>query len=141
MLLLLVLLAVPAAHGARQGGQPVALVTAETQNQLIAVGLPSGKILRRLPMPADPQNVEAGPRTAVVVSSRGAAVTLVDVRLVRTLSVPHGSFNASRRAGLVATASLLRGTLAERTAAPPWRRLKTTTVAPAARDVALALLP
>ena len=320
MLLLLVLLAVPAAHGARQGGQPVALVTAETQNQLIAVSLPSGRILRRLPMPADPQNVEAGARTAVVVSTRGGAVTLVDVftlrirkvlrgfasphiaalspdgrfayvtddargqlvtiglahgrivkklfvglgahhmaispdgrqlwialgerarsitvvdttrmrvvghivpdgaahdlafspggrrvwvthddlstitlydarsrkpvktlaagsppqhlvfsefalngsnpqhfayvtsgyegrlrifyaeshRFLRTVVVPHGSFNASTRGGLVVTASLLRGTLAELGASPPWRRLQTTTVAPAARDVAVAVLP
>jgi DNA-binding beta-propeller fold protein YncE len=321
VLLLLAILALPAgSHAARQGGQPVALVTAETQNQLIAVDLPSGKILRRLPMPADPQNVEAGPRTAVVVSTRAGAVTLVDVftlrtrktirgfasphiaalspdgryayvtddargqlvtiglahgrivnrlfvglgahhlaispggeqiwialgerarsitvvdtlrmrviahivpdgaahdlafapggervwvthddlstitlynarsrkpvktlaagsppqhvvfseftlnnsnpqhfayvtsgyegrlrvfyaeshKLVRTLAVPHGSFNASTRGGLVATASLLRGTLAELDAAPPWRRLHTATVAPAARDVAVAVLP
>ena len=96
MLLLLVLLAVPAAHGARQGGQPVALVTAETQNQLIVVALPSGRILRRLPMPADPQNIEAGPRTAVVVSTRGGAVTLVDVfitlrirKVLRGFASPH----------------------------------------------------
>ena len=321
VLFLLAILALPAgSQAARQGGQPVALVTAETQNELIAVDLPSGKILRRLPMPADPQNVEAGPRTAVVVSTRGGAVTLVDVyslrirkiirgfasphiaalspdghyayvtddargqlvriglvrgrilsrlfvglgahhmaispdgrqlwialgerahsitivdttrmrivghiipdgaahdlafspggrrvwvthddlstitlydagtrkpvktitagsppqhvvfseftlnnsnpqhfayvtsgyegrlrvfyaeshKLVRTLAVPRGSFNASTRLGLVATASLLRGTLAELDAAPPWRRLHTGTVAPAARDVAVAVLP
>jgi DNA-binding beta-propeller fold protein YncE len=321
VLLLLAILALPAgSHAARQGGEPVALVTAETQNQLIAVDLPSGKILRRLPMPADPQNVEAGPRTAVVVSTRAGAVTLVNVftlrirktirgfasphiaalspdgryvyvtddargqlvtiglargrivkrlfvglgahhlaispdgrqlwialgerarsitivdttrmrvtghivpegaahdlafspggkrvwvthddlgtitlydassrkpvttlaagsppqhvvfseftlnnsnpqhfayvtsgyegrlrifhaeshKLVRTLAVPHGSFNASTRGGLVATASLLRGTLAELQATPPWQRLHTATVAPAARDVAIAVLP
>ena len=295
-------------------------MTAETQNQLVAVELLSGRILRRLRMPADPQNVEAGARTAVVVSTRGGAVTLVDVftlrirnvlrgfasphiaalspdgryayvtddargqlvkiglasarivsrlfvglgahhmavspegrqlwialgerarsitvvdttrmrvtahivpdgaahdlafspggrrvwvthddlstitlydarslkpvktiaagsppqhvvfseftlnnsnpqhfayvtsgydgtlrvfyaeshKLLRTLAIPYGSFNASSRGGLVATASLLRGTLAEQEAAPPWRRLKTTTVAPAARDVAVAVLP
>lgn len=321
VLLLLAILALPAgSHAARQGGEPVALVTAETQNQLIAVDLPSGKILRRLPMPADPQNVEAGPRNAVVVSTRAGAVTLVDVftlrirktirgfasphiaalsldgryayvtddargqlvriglahgrivnrlfvglgahhmaispdgrqiwialgerarsitvvdtarmrviahivpvgaahdlafapggarvwvthddlstitlydarsrkpvktlaagsppqhvvfseftlnnsnpqhyayvtsgyegrlrvfyaeshKLLRTLAVPHGSFNASTRLGLFVTASLLGGTLAELEAAPPWQRLKTTTVAPAARDAALVVLP
>jgi DNA-binding beta-propeller fold protein YncE len=323
LLLLLALLAVPASHAARMGGQPVALVTAETQNALIAVELPSGRILKRLPMPADPQNVEAGARTAVVVSTRAGAVTLVDVfalrirkvirgfaaphiaalspdgryayvtddargqlvviglahgrvlrrlfvglgahhmaispdgnrlwvalgeraraitivdtarptrprivrrlvpdgpahdlafspggnrvwvthddrstitlydarsgrpvvtllagrppqhvtfsefalntsnpqhfayvtsgydgalrifyaeshRLLRTTSVPYGSFNASSRLGLLATASLMRGTLAELDASPPWRRLRTARVAPAARDVALAVLP
>jgi WD40 repeat protein len=320
LLLLAALLTVPASHAARQGGQPVALVTAETQDQLIAVDLPSGRVLRRLRLPDDPENVEAGPRTAVVVSTRGGAVTLVDVfalrirrvirgftsphiaalspdgryayvtddprgqlvviglahgrvlrrlfvglgahhlavspdgrrlwialgerarsitivdttrwrvaghvtpdgaahdlafgpegkrvwvthddrntitiydartrrpvttlaagrppqhvvfsefelnnsnpqhyayvtsgyggtlrvfyaeshRFVRTLAVPYGSFNASSRGGLVTTTSLLRGTLTEMEAAPPWRRLKTTTVASAARDVALAVLP
>ena len=62
-------------------------------------------------------------------------------RFLRTVVVPRGSFNASTRGGLVATASLLRGTLAELGATPPWRRLETTTVAPAARDVAVAVLP
>lgn len=96
-LFLLAILAVPAAsHAARLGGTPVALVTAETQNRLIAVELPSGRILRRLPMPTDPENVEldpgfgVGPATAVVVSARGRAVTLVDGRRLRTLKVLHG---------------------------------------------------
>jgi hypothetical protein len=323
ILLLLAILAVPAAsHAARQGGDPVALVTAETQNQSIAVELPSGLTLRRLTMPMDPQNVEANDRVAVVVSTRGAAVTMVDVprlrvrkvirgfgsphiaalspggryayvtddargeldvinlarskvvqrlyvglgahhmavrpdgqqlwialgerarrivicdtsnaarprvighltpdgaahdlafgpegsrvwvthddrstvtvydaetrnrvltlavgrppqhvvfsefalrrhsgrqhlayvtsgyggslqvfwaeshRLIRTVRVPYGSFNASSRVGLLATASLLRGTLTELDAAQPWRRLSAANVAPAARDVALAV--
>jgi hypothetical protein len=323
ILLLLAVLAVPASHASRLGGTPVALVTAEAQNKLIAVALPSGRVLKRLPMPADPENVEAGLRTAVVVSTRAGAVTLVDVlslrirkvirgfaaphiaalspdgrygyvtddtrgqlaviglargrilrrlfvgrgahhmaispdggrlwialgeraraitvvdtthpsrprivgrlvpgesahdlafspggervwvthddrstitlydartmrpvvtlpagrppqhvafsefalnnsnpqhfayvtsgydgvmrifyaeshRLVGTRSIPYGSFNASSRLGLVATASLMRGTLAELDAAPPWRRLKTARVAAAARDVALVVLP
>jgi hypothetical protein len=91
VLLLFAILAVPAAsHAARQGGDPVALVTAETQNQLIAVELPSGRILRRLRMPVDPQNVEANDRVAVVVSTRGAAVTIVDVPRLRVRKVIRG---------------------------------------------------
>jgi DNA-binding beta-propeller fold protein YncE len=91
MLLLLAILALPAAsHAASKGGRLVALVTAETQNQLIAVELPSGKVMRRLPMPADPQNVEANDHTAVVVSTRGGAVTLVDVPTLRIRKVIHG---------------------------------------------------
>ncbi|MGE5434996.1 MAG: hypothetical protein ACM3S3_09460, partial [Candidatus Doudnabacteria bacterium] len=62
------------------GGTPVALVTAETMNELLAISLPDGRVLKRLRMPADPENVEASDRTAVVVSTRGAAVTLVDLR-------------------------------------------------------------
>jgi DNA-binding beta-propeller fold protein YncE len=81
---------------ARGGGSPVALVTAETQNALLAVSLPSGKVLRRLPMPADPENVAAvGGRYAVVVSPRAGAVTVVAtpslriVRLLRGFVDPH----------------------------------------------------
>jgi DNA-binding beta-propeller fold protein YncE len=95
-LLLLAILAVPAAsQAASQGGVPVALVTAETENQLIAVQLPSGRILKRLPMPADPENVEAGGDAAVVVSTRGGAVTVVQLprlrirRTIRGFRSPH----------------------------------------------------
>jgi DNA-binding beta-propeller fold protein YncE len=71
------------------GGSPVALVTAETLNELIAVELPSGRILKRLSLPADPENVEVG-AVAVVVSARAGAVTLVDFRRLRILKVLRG---------------------------------------------------
>ena len=72
------------------GGSPVALVTAETMNELLAVSLPGGRILKRLRMPADPENVATSDRTAVVVSTRGAAVTLVDIRRLRIVKVLRG---------------------------------------------------
>lgn len=91
VLLLLAILVVPAAsQAARQGGEPVALVTAETQNELIAVDLPSGRILKRLPMPADPENVAANATHAVVVSPRAGAVTLIGLRRLRVLKVLRG---------------------------------------------------
>jgi DNA-binding beta-propeller fold protein YncE len=91
VLLLLAILALPAgSQAARQGGQTVALVTAETQNQLIAVALPSGHILKRLPMPADPENVEAYAQSAVVVSTRAGAVTFVDPRTLKVRRVLRG---------------------------------------------------
>jgi DNA-binding beta-propeller fold protein YncE len=81
---------------ARGGGSPVALVTAETQNALLAVALPSGHVLKRLPMPADPENVAVvGARWAVVVSPRAGAVTIVStpslgvVRVLRGFVSPH----------------------------------------------------
>jgi YVTN family beta-propeller protein len=89
-LLLLAVFAVPASHAARLGGEPVALVTAETRNQLIAVHLPSGRILRRLAMPADPENVSANASYAVVVSARAGAVTIVGTRRLRVLKVLRG---------------------------------------------------
>jgi DNA-binding beta-propeller fold protein YncE len=51
--------------------------------------------MRRLHMPADPQNVEANNRVAVVVSTRAGAVTLVDAqrllvtRIFRGFGSPH----------------------------------------------------
>lgn len=95
-LLLLATLAVPAAsHAASRGGEPVALVTAETENQLIAVDLPSGRVVKRLAMPADPENVEAESDAAVVVSTRGGAVTVVQLpririrKTIRGFAAPH----------------------------------------------------
>jgi DNA-binding beta-propeller fold protein YncE len=97
-LLLLVLAAVPAAsQAATQGGEPVALVTAETQNALLVVDLSSGDVIRRLRMPADPENVETtrANRAAAVVSTRAGAVTLLSLprlrvrRVLDCFSSPH----------------------------------------------------
>jgi DNA-binding beta-propeller fold protein YncE len=94
-----VLLVVVAAMGggsARGGGSPVALVTAETQNALLAISLPDGRVLKRLRMPTDPENVAVvGGRYAVVVSPRAGAVTVVStpslriVRVLRGFASPH----------------------------------------------------
>jgi DNA-binding beta-propeller fold protein YncE len=90
-LLLVAILLLPAASRAsQQGGTPVALVTAETENQLLAVALPSGGVEKRLKMPADPQNVEANNNVAVVVSTRAGAVTLVDTQRLRVTRIFRG---------------------------------------------------
>ena len=86
--LLALLAVVPASQAAPSGGTPVALVTAETQNRLLAVSLPSGHVIRRLRMPADPENVAANGTDAVVVSTRGRAVTLL--RGLRVVATLHG---------------------------------------------------
>jgi len=81
---------VPASQARVAGGTPVALVASETTNRLIAVELPSGHILRRLPMPSDPQNVTVCGRTAAVVSVRAGAVTLVDTSTLKVRRVLRG---------------------------------------------------
>jgi DNA-binding beta-propeller fold protein YncE len=93
---LLVAVAALGGGAARGGGSPVALVTAETQNRLLAIALPSGRVLKRLPMPADPENVAVvGAKWAVVVSPRAGAVTIVStpslrvVRVLRGFASPH----------------------------------------------------
>jgi DNA-binding beta-propeller fold protein YncE len=89
-LLLIAVLALPAASHAGGKRGPIALVTAETQNQLLAVDLRSGRVVRRLHMPADPENVEAYAGEVAVVSARGGAVTLVDGRTLRIQRIIRG---------------------------------------------------
>lgn len=86
-LLVFLLALAGAARGSVSGGTPTALVTAETLDQLIAVQMPCGRVVRRITLPADPENVVANGSVAVVVSARGHAVTLVDVRRLRVLRV------------------------------------------------------
>jgi DNA-binding beta-propeller fold protein YncE len=76
------------------GGTWVALVTAEQQNELVAVELSTGKVVRRVSLPSDPQNVAASWRMTAVVSTRAGAVTLIDQqgrvrRTFRGLDDPH----------------------------------------------------
>ena len=74
--------------------QWLALVTAETKNQVIAVALPSGRVVHRFHVAADPENVDGRWSRAVVVSTRGRAVTVIDagmhiVRVLHGFTAPH----------------------------------------------------
>ncbi|HSC50314.1 MAG TPA: YncE family protein [Gaiellaceae bacterium] len=90
LLLVLPLLLLPGAAGAGRPGHPLALVTAETQNRLLVVDTVTGRVLRRLAVPADPQNVEAYAGQAAVVSTRAGAVTLLDPRTLKVQRVIRG---------------------------------------------------
>lgn len=68
------------------GGMPVALVTAETENELLAVSLPGGRVLRRVHV-TDPETVAATPSGQVAVVSPKGSVTLLDWRSLRVLAV------------------------------------------------------
>jgi DNA-binding beta-propeller fold protein YncE len=83
------LVASPATTLARPlGGTPVALVTAERQNELLAVSLPDGHLLGRVSIAADPETVAAQPTgPAVVVSPSSHTVTLLAWRSLRRLAV------------------------------------------------------
>jgi DNA-binding beta-propeller fold protein YncE len=61
-------------------------VTAETRNQLVAVDLRTGRVLRRLPEPSDPENVVMGP-IPIVVSSASHTVSLLNSRDLRPFAV------------------------------------------------------
>jgi DNA-binding beta-propeller fold protein YncE len=72
-----------APHAARPAAGPLsqALVTAETENRLLVVDLPSGRVVKRLALPPDPEDVAANSgacSTVVVVSAAGRKVTVLD---------------------------------------------------------------
>lgn len=109
--LLVVTLAVaasPSSNAARLGGTPVALVTAETENELVEVEVPDGRILGRLHLPDDPQNVVATNHLAVVVSTSAGAVTLVDPSPLRVVRVFRGFRSAAHPCGLAGWPLCLR---------------------------------
>jgi DNA-binding beta-propeller fold protein YncE len=72
------------------GGRPVALVTAETANQVIAVSLGphGGRVLRRIHL-ADPLMIAAPPQGPAVVVNPSGVVTLLAWRTLRPIKVFH----------------------------------------------------
>jgi len=83
----------PAAAG-RGDTSTVAIVTAEHQNEVLAVALPSGTVRRRAALPAGPENVAIGLHKIVVASPDAGAVTLLDLhlnplRILRGFGSPH----------------------------------------------------
>jgi len=78
-----------AALAGRQGGSPVALVTAESANEVFAVSLPGGRVLRRVHI-HDPETIAAGATGPAVVASPSGTVTILARRTLRTVAVLHG---------------------------------------------------
>lgn len=71
---------------AARGPAPQALVTDEDQSRLLIVDLPSGRIARSVPVPADPEDIAVG-GVVIVVSSRAGEVTILNrdtLRVIRT---------------------------------------------------------
>ena len=77
--------------GAAVGGRPVALVTAETANELVVVSLGphGGRVLRRVHL-AGALMVAAPPRGPAVVVSTDGTVTLLAWHSLRPVKVFHG---------------------------------------------------
>jgi len=71
------------------GGRPVALVTAEVQNDVLALSLPDGRVVRRRHVD-DPQTIAAAPSGLAVVVSPSGAVTLIAPRTLQPLAVLRG---------------------------------------------------
>jgi len=78
-------------HPHPRGGRPVALVTSERENQLLALSLPGGRVIRRIRLAPDPTTVAAGPGGPVVAVSPGSgAVTLLSWPGLRPQAVLRG---------------------------------------------------
>lgn len=94
----LVLGATPAFAG-RRGGTPLALVTADLEAAIVAVDLSTGRVHRRLAVPADPRSIESvDGGSALVAHTASGRLTLVDPTLgIRSI---EGRFDAPRYAAI-----------------------------------------
>ena len=79
------------APGALAGGDPVALVTADTEARVAVVRLSSGEILRSLRTLPGPRSIECiGQKVAVVCHTARGAVSLIDGPTLKTTHVLRG---------------------------------------------------
>lgn len=69
-----------------------ALVTAETENRLLVVDLPSGRVVRRIPVAPDPEDLatDGNGGEIVVVSAAAGTVTLLNGETLRPLKLLNG---------------------------------------------------
>ena len=68
----------------------VALVTADLESRLVAVAIPSGRVLRHIPTLAYPRSIQRVGTAAVVAHSDIGAVTVVDGQTLRVAHVLRG---------------------------------------------------
>ena len=80
--------------------RPVALVTAEGENEVLAVSVPGGRVIRRIRLAARPTTIAAGSAgPAVVVSPQSGTVTLLSPRTLRPEAILH-SFRSPQIAAI-----------------------------------------
>ena len=93
-------LALPAgARAAARGGTPLALVTADSEDRVLAVRLTDMRVVRSLAVPHEPHGIEAVDllRAALVMSNESGTVTVLDATAPRVRRVLEG-FQAPRYA-------------------------------------------
>lgn len=95
---------------------PEAIVAAESENRLVLVNLRSGRVIRGVPLPADPEYIAADRRVIVAVSAGAGAVTVLArsslrrIREVTGFGSPHIPLISPSRAYAYVTDDA-RGTL------------------------------
>jgi DNA-binding beta-propeller fold protein YncE len=87
------------ARAARQGGTPLALVTADTEDRILAVDLTNLRVVRSLSVPHEPHGIEAVDQlnAALVMSNESGTITVLDATVPRVRRVLEG-FQAPRYA-------------------------------------------
>ena len=80
---------------------PQALVTDEQQNRLLVVDLPSGRIVRSVSLPPDPEDIAASRNggVAIVVSSRAGKVTILSGGTLKVIKT-FGGFQSPHIAAI-----------------------------------------
>src|SRR5262249_44773618 len=115
-------------------------VTSDADPDVHVLSAGTHRELFAAPVGPAPQHVAFGARGfAYLTSGYGSRIVEAtsDGRVVRSATVPYGSFTLATSGGLVVVSSLLRGTV---TALDDrLRLLHTSEVAPAVRDVALSV--
>jgi DNA-binding beta-propeller fold protein YncE len=82
----------PAAFGARLGGTPLALVTADRESQVVAVELGTGRVYRRIQTLPGPRSIETVGWTegALIAHTSEGAVSIIDAGTLRVRHVLRG---------------------------------------------------
>jgi DNA-binding beta-propeller fold protein YncE len=88
-----------AARASVRGGTPLALVTADTEDRILAVDLTDMRVVRSLAVPHEPHGIEAVDllRSALVMSNESGTITVLDATVPRVRRVLEG-FQAPRYA-------------------------------------------
>jgi DNA-binding beta-propeller fold protein YncE len=114
-------------------------VSSAAGSEVVVFAARSRAELFRVPVGAPPQHLAFDGAYAYLTSGYGSVIEEVAAatgRVIRRTSAPYGSFELAAADGYVATASLLRGTLAIYT--PTLKLLRIVQLAPATREVAIS---
>jgi DNA-binding beta-propeller fold protein YncE len=114
-------------------------VSSSSGPDVTAFDAASHRALFRIPVGSPPQHIAFAGRYAYLTSGYGGTIEKVDAstgRMIARAKSPYGSFELSAADGYVATASLLRGTVAIYT--PALKLLRVLRVAPATREVTIS---
>jgi DNA-binding beta-propeller fold protein YncE len=114
-------------------------VTSSAGPDVTAFDARTHRVRFRVPAGAPPQHLVFEGHYAYITSGYGSTIEKVDARSGRVItrsSAPYGSFELDATDGYVATASLLRGTLAVYT--PELKLLRVVRLGPVTREVAIS---